>query len=271
LKKAVESGFTGYHPSQKVPYVFGIDIDGEVVKRWEEISILDDLFKGKEAKMLHHFHEQDGLLELPKKVFPYKPGGLAEFDAVVGNPPYGGMGFSSLKDKNAFETKKILEHLSKFEILTFRKRANGKKNEDQMSLLGSFQLGDMLLGGGGLLPQPKEVESLPIEILFIDRFIQLAKPGGFIAIIIPDGILANSTFHYVREFIIHKTKVEAIISLPRETFKAVGTNAKTSILILRKKDKTEANIEYPIFLASTEKLSDANFDKIAEKFKEVPL
>ena len=39
--------------------------------------------------------------------------------------------------------------------------------------------------------------------------------------------------HYVREFISENTKVEAIVSLPRDAFKHVGTSAKTSILFLK--------------------------------------
>ena len=74
LKTAVTSGFTGYHPRQKTPYIFGTDLDGQVVKSWEKISILHDLFKNNKKKMLDHFHEQDGLLELPEKVFTYKRG-----------------------------------------------------------------------------------------------------------------------------------------------------------------------------------------------------
>lgn len=267
LKAAVISGFTGYHPTEKTPYVFGVDLDGEVVKRWGKISILHDLFKGNNDKMLNHFHQQDGLLELPEKVFNYKTGGLKEFDAVVGNPPYGGMGFSSLKDKNTKETIEILEHLKKFEILGYRKRKNGKEN-GQSPLWGDFTWGSMTWGGGSRIPDTKEIESTPIEILFLDRFIQLAKPGGWIAIIIPDGILTNSNSHYVREFLSDKTKVEAIISLPRGTFKNVGTSAKTSILFLRKlKDKEKLEYDYKVFLASVEKINQDNFDTIVKSYE----
>jgi len=253
LKTAVTSGFTGYHPTEKTPYVFGVDIDGEVVKRWEDISILHDLFKGKKSKMLNHFHQQDGLLELPNKVFNYKTGGLKEFDAVVGNPPYGGIGFSSLKEKSTSESIKILEHLKKFEILSYRKRKNGDKT-NQTPLWGVAQWGAMPWGGGSRIPTNKEIESIPIEILFIDRFIQLAKP--------------NSNSHYVREFISHRARVEAIVSLPRGTFKNAGTNAKTSILFLRKFKKGEKpKNAYPVFLASIEKINPKNFNKIVNSYK----
>jgi len=267
LKTAVTSGFTGYHPTEKTPYVFGVDLDGEVVKKWEEISILHNLFKGKKRKMLNHFHQQDGLLELPNKVFNYKTGGLKEFDAVVGNPPYGGIGFSSLKEKSTFASIQILEHLRKFDILSDRKRKK-KNNRNQTSLWGSSTWGTATWGGGNHLPTTKEVESIPIEILFIDRFIQLVKPGGWIVIIIPDGVLTNSNSHYVREFISHRTKVEAIVSLPRGTFKNVGTNAKTSILFLKKMKKSEKpENSYQVFLASTEKIEHKNFNKIVKSYK----
>lgn len=269
LKTAVTSGFTGYHPIEKTPYVFGVDIDGEVVKRWEEISILHDLFKGKKNKMLDHFHQQDGLLELPDKVFNYKTGGLKEFDAVVGNPPYGGMGFSSLKEKSTSESIQILEHLKKFEILSYRKRKNGSEIS-QSPLWGEALWGTIPWGRGNHIPTNKEVESIAIEILFIDRFIQLAKPGGWIAVIIPDGILTNSNSHYVREFISNRAKVKSIVSLPRETFKNAGTSAKTSILFLRKLKKEEKpESSYPVFLASSEKIEEDLFNEIVisyEKF-----
>lgn len=268
LKAAVTSGFTGYHPTEKTPYVFGVDMDGDVVKRWEEISILNDLFKGSKKKMLDHFHQQDGLLELPNKVFNYKTGGLKEFDAVVGNPPYGGMGFSSLKDKTTMESLNILEQLKKYEVLIYKKKKN--PDENQTGLFGSFMFGTTLLGGGASLPPIKEIESLPIEILFIDRFIQLAKPGGWIAIIIPDGILANSNSHYVRQFVTDRAKVEVIVSLPRETFKNVGTNAKTSILFLRKYESGEKKVDtYPVFLASVEKIGKEQFSTIVKAYEKI--
>lgn len=268
LKTAVTSGFTGYHPTEKTPYVFGVDMDGDVVKRWEEISILNDLFKGKKEKMLDHFHQQDGLLQLPDKVFNYKTGGLKEFDAVVGNPPYGGIGFSSLKEKSTKESIEILEHLRKYEVLVYKKKKIPDKNQE--GLFGTIMFGTTLLGGGNNYPSVKEVESLPIEILFVDRFIQLAKPGGWIAVIIPDGILTNSNAHYVRDFISNRTKIEAIVSLPRDTFKNVGTNAKTSILFLRKLKKDEKTEEsYPVFLASINKIGKDQFDSIVKSYEKI--
>jgi len=66
------------------------------------------------------------------------------------------------------------------------------------------------------------------EILFLERFIQLAKEGGFIRIILPINIFSNTNLQYVRNFIISNLKIEAIVSLPRNIFK--NTSAKSSIL-----------------------------------------
>lgn len=84
-------------------------------------------------------------------------------------------------------------------------------------------------------------------VLFIDRNLQLLKPGGRLMIVLPDGILCNSGDRYVREYIMGKKDektgefvggkaiVKAVISLPSDCFKLSGTGAKTSILYLQKR------------------------------------
>lgn len=259
LKKAVDSGFTT--PS----YIWGVDIDKEVKEKWEKINLLKSF--GSKANLDFHFYHQDGLMPVPEKKVGHKKGGMNQYDAVVGNPPYGGMGFSSLKGKSSSESMQILEHLRQFEILTYRKRKN-HKSDGQSPLWGDFTWGSMSWGGGNQFPTIKEVESIPIEILFVDRFIQLAKPGGWIAIIIPDGILTNSNSHYVREFISDKTKIEAIVSLPREAFKNVGTSAKTSVLFLKKLKKGEkTDYSYRVFLASAGKIDKSIFETIVKSYE----
>jgi type I restriction enzyme M protein len=84
-------------------------------------------------------------------------------------------------------------------------------------------------------------------VLFIDRCLQLLRPGGRLMIVLPDGVLCNSGDRYVREYIMGvkdsktgefsggKAIVKAVISLPADTFKLSGTGAKTSILYLQKR------------------------------------
>lgn len=245
LKKAIDSGFT------KPVYVWGVDLDEKVKEEWKKITLLKSF--GSKANLDFHFYHQDGLLPIPEKRVGHKKGGMNQYDAVVGNPPYGGIGIGEI-------TKELEKSLFEYEIW---KRAVQKQSGAVVTQLGLIE--------NSIKDRDKErLRNFPIEILFLDRFIQLAKPGGWIAIIIPDGILTNSNSHYVREFLSDRTKVEAIISLPRETFKNVGTNAKTSILFLRKlNEKEKPEQDYKVFLASAEKINQDNFDLIVKSYEKL--
>ena len=252
LKIACETGFT-------LPdWVFGLDIDENAVKKWREINLLEE-FGGKNKDLEAHFFHQNGLLpiewEQHKGKYKYKLKqkdiSNQQFDAVVGNPPYGGVGLDEI-------TPELEKALFDFSIWKESVRKGVKEIADQLGLL------EISIN----TKNKEKLRRFPIELLFIDRFIQLAKPGGWIAIIIPDGILANSNLHYVREFIAKKAKVEAIISLPRETFKNAGTSAKTSILFLRKLEEDEKiSWDYPVFLASIEKIDREYFQSVANLYK----
>lgn len=82
------------------------------------------------------------------------------------------------------------------------------------------------------------------EILFLETFIRIAKNRGIIVIILPDGILANPQYRYVREFILRETKILYVVSLPRNIFE--DTSAKTSFLILRKQKVNDLNYKLHI-------------------------
>jgi type I restriction enzyme M protein len=71
-----------------------------------------------------------------------------------------------------------------------------------------------------------------LEVLFLELFLKLVKPNGRIAIILPDGPLSNKPFQYVRNWLLCRAHVEAIISLPRGIFSR--TTAKTNIIIAQK-------------------------------------
>jgi len=255
LKKALEKKFT------KPDWIFGLDIDEEIVKKWPEINLLNE-FNGNKEKLYSHFFHQDGLDKIhweqhkPEYYGKLKKEDInkEQFDTVVGNPPYGGIGIQENQLKDS-----VIENLSQFNLITkeVKKELNSTQEglfqeQKQNSLKKEFK---------------NRLKSFPIEILFLEKFIRLTKPNGWIAVIIPDGILANSSLHYVREFIVEKTVVIAIISLPRGTFKEAGTNAKTSILILKKKKEKDNNLNYPVFLSNMEKLSQDIFDTIINSFK----
>ncbi|WP_239732969.1 N-6 DNA methylase [Mammaliicoccus sp. E-M26] len=95
-------------------------------------------------------------------------------------------------------------------------------------------------------------ESESPQILFIERCLQLLKPGGKLGIVLPDGILGNDKLGYIREYLLKNAKLMAVIDVPIETFMP-HTSTKTSVIILRKLYVNESNDQnYNVFMAIAE-------------------
>lgn len=88
------------------------------------------------------------------------------------------------------------------------------------------------------------------EILFIERCIKLLKPSGRLAIVLPDGLLQNSSNSYIRNWIRSRAKILGVVSVPQEAFIPYGTGIKTSILFLQK----NPSIKKHIFFAKIKKI-----------------
>jgi len=81
--------------------------------------------------------------------------------------------------------------------------------------------------------------AMPPEVLFIERCIQFLKPGrGKLGIVVPDGILGNPDYEYIRYWILANCQLLASVDLPVETF-LPRTGTQTSVLILRRKSEQE--------------------------------
>ena len=93
-----------------------------------------------------------------------------------------------------------------------------------------------------------------LEVLFLELFLKLAKPGGRIVIILPDGPLSNGPFAYVRSWLLCRAHVEIIVSLPRNIFP--GTSAKTNILIAQKRTPSKQTDQQLTLLQTCNQLAD---------------
>jgi type I restriction enzyme M protein len=160
------------------------------------------------------------------------------FDFILTNPPFKKGGIREPEDQ---------------EILTaFRRDIND--GAPRMSGDG-LALGAKPNGKGVWQP----VRSVDPAVLFIDRCLQLLKPGGRLLIVVPDGVLCNSSDRYVREYLIGrkdestgrfiggKAILRAVVSLPPVTFRLSGAGAKTSFLYLQK--KRPGDEQGPVFMA----------------------
>lgn len=77
-------------------------------------------------------------------------------------------------------------------------------------------------------------ENQNTEVLFIEQAHRFLKENGFLAIVIPDGILTNSSLQYVRDSIEEMYRIVAIVSMPQTAFSHTGAGVKSSVLFLRK-------------------------------------
>ena len=76
--------------------------------------------------------------------------------------------------------------------------------------------------------------SVPPDQLFIERCLQMLRPGGRLAIVLPDSVLTNPGLLEVRRWILSRARVVASIDLPAETFQP-HTGTQTSVLLLQKR------------------------------------
>ncbi len=97
------------------------------------------------------------------------------------------------------------------------------------------------------------------DILFIERNLDFLKPGGRLAIVLPQGKFNNTSDKYIRDFIAEHARIIAVVELHRNTFKP-HTGTKTSVLFLQKWNDNPAKgalcpkvEDYPLFFAVSQK------------------
>jgi len=122
--------------------------------------------------------------------------------------------------------------------------------QEVMEMVGRFQLGN-------------KKKSLPLEILGLERCFQFLKPGGKLAIVLPDGLLKNKSSLFVRNWIENVAKIKAVISLPEEAFNPYGAMVKTSLCIFQKYEANEKkNSDEAAYLCEIENMG---FDATGRK------
>jgi type I restriction enzyme M protein len=158
---------------------------------------------------------------------------LGSFDCVVANPPFGA---NILIDDD--------EILEQYDLA-----AMWDHNGD-----GRWS---MRLDKQG---RPILQRSQPPEILFIERCVQLLKPGtGRFALVVPNGILNNPALGYVRTWLMENTQMLAIVDMARELFQPKN-DTQTSMVLARRLSDTERSaasagrLDYSIFMAVTERV-----------------
>lgn len=102
------------------------------------------------------------------------------------------------------------------------------------------------------------------DVLFIERNLDFLRPGGRMAIVLPQGRFNNSSDKDIRQFITERARIIAVVGLGVNTFKP-HTGTKTSVLFIQKwnNDLNAGPLcskvdDYPIFFAVSEKSGKDN-------------
>lgn len=105
------------------------------------------------------------------------------------------------------------------------------------------------------------------HILFLERSLQFIKPGGRMAIVLPQGLLNNTNAEYIRRFVIDEARILAVVGLHGNTFKR-HTGTKTSVLFLQKYTKEEKE-EIQQVRAKYEGKQEEFLEKLKEKYQSI--
>lgn len=128
------------------------------------------------------------------------------FDFIITNPPFG----STIRQSEQ-------AYLKTYQL--------GKKEEDWLAVT---------------TPSKNTRDGQSTEVLFIEQDYKFLKEGGYLTIVLPDGILTNSSLQYVRTQIEDWFRIIAVVSLPQTAFMANGAGVKSSVLFLKKWTKKES-------------------------------
>jgi len=215
LDKVREQANEYYHPAndEKDHYKYWHDF---AEKNLFGIEINDQIARTAKMNMIIHDDghtnviSADGLLtdlemqeKSGNKEFKYN-----SFDFIITNPPFG----SSIKLSEK-------AYLSLYSL--------GTKEIDWLDIKAEVTK----------KKSPRDSQST--EVLFLEQCHKFLVEYGYLAIVIPDGILTNSSMQYVRDNIEEMFRIVAVVSMPQTAFSATGAGVKSSVLFLRKHSENQ--------------------------------
>lgn len=165
-------------------------------------------------------HHNDGLLNV-NGVFENR------FDIILTNPPFGSRVEKNWKITEAdkyTDVERIKKYQKRYGPAYDKALEQVNKNIGK-PLLSLYKTGTM---------------STLTEVLFIERCLNLLKPGGRMGIVLPEGVLNNTNLQRVRDFVESKAKIILITSIPQDVFIASGATVKPSLLFFKKFTEDEA-------------------------------
>ena len=182
--------------------LFGIEINEQISRAAKMNMIIHDDGHTNVITSDGLVSDEDIFAKTSNQGFTY-----GTFDFIITNPPFG----STIRQSEQ-------AYLKTYQL--------GKKEEDWLAVKA--------------LPENTR-DGQSTEVLFIEQDYKFLTEGGYLAIVLPDGILTNSSMQYVRTQIEDWFRIVAVVSMPQTAFAANGAGVKSSVLILRKWKKEETD------------------------------
>ena len=191
-------------------------------------------------------HHHDGLINV-NGIFENR------FDVILTNPPFG-----ARVEKNQTLTSTDIDIPIKLDL----SNKNDEQIKEQINSIDNVQLKTKLLHyyerygieylqklnqlNDDIDKKQKVLDRFKLgkvsgltEVLFMERCLNLLKPGGRMGIVLPEGVLNNSNLQKVRDFFESRAKILLITSIPQDVFIASGATIKPSLLFFKKFTKEE--------------------------------
>lgn len=202
--------------------VFGLDLNPSLVRAAKMNMVMNNDGSGNLAQCnsLEHPHRwAAGVAEMVP---------LGSIDVLVTNPPFG--------TKITIDDARILSQYAVAAAWT------DKPEDDNSGELRIRRLAD---------GKPALQSSQAPEILFVERALDFLKPGGRMAIVLPNGLLNNPGLAYFRKCILDRAQILAVVDMHRDLFQP-HNDTQTSMVLMRKWSSGESVAtrgDYPIFMA----------------------
>lgn len=194
----------------------------------------------------------------------------AKMNMVMNNDGEGGLfRENSLANPHTWEPESAAAiQLGSFDLIFTNPPFGANILIDDVNILSQFELAavwDSDENGKLVIRRDKNGEPVlqanqPPEILFIERCIQLLKPGtGRMAMVIPNGILNNPSLEYVRTWLLSNAQLIAVVDMQRDLFQPKNDTQTSMVIIRRFNDEEKAlaesgKIDYPVFMAVAERI-----------------
>lgn len=223
-----------------------------------ELTLGIDLFPPQGMPPPFRRYSGDGLLDHEEVDFR-----TGAFDLVIGNPPYGDTLLRewSLVGEEDDGLQTSWRYLTRYQIGA----------EEPPVIPPMEKLMDWLPSRIGR-QYWQRFARCPVEVFFLQRFLALCRPGGWCAVVLPDGILANMRTGWLRQLIEARASLRAIISLPKTTFQREGTMANTSLVLLHcyKEDDSLVYLSAPDYCSQTQSFEQYLHNVACELTHEAP-